>query len=61
MAEPKRAATTTPERPDSDGPNARPRDESIDQAAGGEPDDSSMAVEISPEEEREIADKILNR
>lgn len=61
MAQPKQGAETTRERPDSDGPNARPRDESIDQAAGGEPDDSSMAVEISPEEERKIADKILKR
>lgn len=61
MAQPKQGVETTRERPDSDGPNARPRDESIDQAAGGEPDDSSMAVEISPEEERKIADKILKR
>ena len=49
------------ERPISNGPNARPRDETIDQAGGGEPDNSSRAVEISPEEERRIADKILNR
>ena len=49
------------ERPISDGPNARPRDETIGQTAGGEPDDSGRAVEIGPEEERKIADKILDR
>ncbi len=48
-------------RPISTGPNARPRDEPIGQSSGGEPDDSSKAVEISPEEEKRIADKILDR
>jgi hypothetical protein len=45
----------------SNGPNARPRDEPIGQSSEGEPDDSSKAVEISPEEEKRIADKILDR
>ena len=45
----------------STGPNARPKDEPIGQCAGGEPDDSSKAIEISPEEEKKIADKILDR
>lgn len=45
----------------SNGPNSRPRDEPIGQSAGGEPDDSSKAVEISPEEEKRIADRILDR
>ena len=48
------------QHPISNGTNARPRDEPIGQSSEGEPDDSSKAVEISPEEEREIADKILN-
>lgn len=61
MADPKRGRDAETEGGLSTGPNARPLDESIDQAAGGEPDDSSMAVEISPEEERRIADKILDR
>ncbi len=47
--------------PISNGPNARPRDEPIGQSGGGEPDDSSKAVEISPEEEAKIADKILKK
>ncbi len=48
-------------RPISTGPNARPRDEPIGQSSAGEPDDSSKAVEISPEEEKRIAGKILDR
>ena len=49
------------ERSISNGPNVRPKSETIGQTAGGEPDDSSKAVEISPEEEQKIADKILDR
>ena len=45
--------------PISNRPNARPRDEPIGQSGGGEPDDSSKAVEISPKEEAKIADKVL--
>lgn len=58
---PKPNAEHDVERPVSTGPNARPRDEPIGQSSGGEPDDSSEAVEISPEEEKRIADKILDR
>jgi NAD(P)-dependent dehydrogenase (short-subunit alcohol dehydrogenase family) len=46
------------ERPISTGPNARPRDETISQTAPGLPDDSSHQVEISPDEERRIAQSI---
>lgn len=42
----------------SDGQNARPKYESIAQSAAGFPNDSSRAVEISPEEERRIAERI---
>lgn len=61
MAHDERGRDTDAPAGSSNGPNARPLHESIDQAAGGEPDDSSMAVEITPEEERRIADKILDR
>lgn len=44
----------------SNGPNARPRDEPIGQTEGGIPDDSSKPVDISPDEEAKIAEKILN-
>ena len=46
-------------RPISDGPNARPRDETIAQTERGLPDDTARPVEISPEEEKRIARKIL--
>lgn len=45
--------------PISNGPNARPRDETIAQTERGLPDDTGRPVEISPEEERRIARKIL--
>ena len=48
------------ERPISDGPNARPRNEPIGQTAEGLPDDMSKVVDITPEEETKIADKIVN-
>jgi hypothetical protein len=48
-------------RPISNGPNARPRDEPIGQTNQGLPDDSSLPVEVDPEEEKKIADKILAR
>ena len=47
------------ERPISNGPNARARDEPIGQTEVGLPDDSSKPVEITPDEETEIAEKIL--
>ena len=61
MPQPKPKPDHDFERPISTGPNARPRDEPIGQSAGGEPDDSSRAVEITPEEEGKIADKILSK
>ena len=45
--------------PISNGPNARPRDESIASTAVGLPDDSSSPVDIDPEEEKRIAEKLL--
>jgi hypothetical protein len=48
----------TPRKPDSTGPNARPRQESIAQTAPGIPDDTAGAVEISPEEEKRIEKSI---
>jgi len=45
-------------KPDSTGPNARPRDETISQTGPGIPDDSSRPVEIDPEEEKRIAERI---
>jgi short-subunit dehydrogenase len=42
----------------STGLNARPLDYSIAQTAAGIPDDSAQALEISPDEERRIAEKI---
>ncbi len=44
----------------SDGPNARPRDETISQSGPGLPDDSSLPVEITPEEEARITERIKN-
>lgn len=46
------------ERPDSTGPNARPRDGTIAQTGEGVPDDTSAPVEITPDEEARIARKI---
>jgi hypothetical protein len=46
------------EKPDSTGPNARPRDETIAQTGPGIPDDTSAQVEISPEEEKNIEKSI---
>jgi len=46
-------------KPISNGPNARARDEPIGQTGPGLPDDSSMPIEITPEEEAKIAAKIL--
>ena len=45
----------------SDGPKARPRDEPIGQSAAGLPDDSGKPVDITSEEEKQIAEKILKR
>ncbi|AWN47705.1 hypothetical protein DK419_16430 [Methylobacterium terrae] len=42
----------------SNGPNARPRDETIAQTGPGLPNDSSAPVEIDEEEARRIEDRI---
>jgi hypothetical protein len=47
------------ERGISNGLNARPLDDSIAQGAPGLPDDSAKPVEISPEEEKAIAERVL--
>ena len=46
------------EKPDSTGPNARPRDETIAQTGPGIPDDTSAPVEVTPEEERNIEESL---
>jgi hypothetical protein len=42
----------------SDGLNARPLDDTISQSAPGIPDDSGRPVEVTPEEEARIAQRI---
>lgn len=54
-------AAHTFKHPISNGPNARPRDESIASTAVGLPDDTSSPVDIDPEEEKRMADKLLGR
>lgn len=46
------------EPPISNGPNARPRDASIAQSAGGLPDDTSGPVEVDEDEARAIKRKL---
>lgn len=46
------------ERPDSTGPNARPRDETIGQTGEGIPDDSGRPVQVDEEEAARIEEKI---
>lgn len=41
-------------KPDSDGANARPRDDTIAQTGPGLPDDSSTPVEVTQEEAERI-------
>ena len=45
-------------KPDSTGPNSRPRNEPINQTGPGFPDDSSRQVEVDPAEEQRIAERI---
>ena len=45
----------------STGPNARPLDEGLAQTGQGLPDDSSRAVEATPEEEQRLREKWLER
>ena len=61
MQDPEPLADHDFEKPISNGPNARPRDEPIGQTEGGLPDDSSKPVEITQEEEAKIAEKILGK
>jgi hypothetical protein len=42
----------------SDGTNARPRNETIGQTGPGIPDDTSRPVEIDPEEEKRLSERI---
>lgn len=44
----------------SNGPNARPRDETIGQTGPGIPYDSSKPIEIDREEEKRLAKEIRN-
>jgi hypothetical protein len=41
-------------KPDSAGPNARPRNDTISQTGPGLPDDSSTPVEVDPDTEKRI-------
>ncbi len=45
-------------KPDSTGPNSRPRDDTIAQTGPGIPDDASSPVEVTPEEEKTIEKSI---
>jgi hypothetical protein len=47
-------------KPDSTGPNSRPRNDTIGQSGPGAPDDSSRPVEIGEEEARRIEEAILD-
>ena len=47
-----------PRKPDSTGPNSRPRNDPITQTGPGFPDDSSTPVEVDPAEEQRIAERI---
>lgn len=53
-----RPETKVAETKISNGPNARPRDETIAQTGPGLPNDSSAPVEIDEEEARRIEAKI---
>lgn len=46
------------DRPDSTGPNARPRDETIGQTGEGIPDDSGKLVQVDEKEAERIEEKI---
>ena len=63
MAERKGDTARQPEgrgrsKPDSTGPNSRPRDETISQTGPGIPDDTSRPVDVTPEEEKNIEKSI---
>ncbi|GJE34836.1 hypothetical protein [Methylobacterium oxalidis] len=46
------------ERPDSTGPNSRPRDDTIAQTGEGIPDDSGKLVQVDENEAKRIEEKI---
>ncbi|PXW65421.1 hypothetical protein [Methylobacterium sp. B4] len=46
------------ERPDSTGPNARPRNDTIAQTGEGIPDDSGRPVQVDEEEAQRIEETI---
>ncbi|MBB2963129.1 hypothetical protein [Methylobacterium sp. R2-1] len=46
------------ERPDSTGPNSRPRDTTIAQTGEGIPDDSGRPVQVDEAEAKRIEEKI---
>ncbi|MBX9930375.1 MAG: hypothetical protein K2Y56_02370 [Methylobacterium sp.] len=46
------------EKPDSTGPNSRPRDDSIGQTESGIPDDSGRPVDIDETEAKRIEERI---
>lgn len=46
------------ERPDSVGPNARPRDTTIAQTGEGIPDDSGKPVQVDEDEAKRVKKKI---
>lgn len=50
--------TPREERPDSTGPNARPRDTTIGQTGEGIPDDSGRPVQVDEAEAKRIEEKI---
>ncbi len=52
------AGTSDAAKPDSTGPNARPRNETIAQTGAGIPDDSSHQVEIDEDEAQAIEKQI---
>lgn len=49
---------TGPEKPDSTGPNARPRDTTIAQTGEGIPDDSGKPIQVTEAEAKRIEDSI---
>lgn len=52
------ADDTNGAKPDSNGPNSRPRNDTIGQSGAGIPDDSSRPVEIDEAEAKRIEDAI---
>lgn len=58
--EPTSRTTPAPDQASiSNGPNARPRNESIAQSAGGMPNDTSQPIEVDDAEVERIREKLL--